>query len=69
MCAEQLTPSRQMAAATAGCVSFGADCCSAASVPSALLSPIFPSAIAASSCSGPSSLAISISRGMAVATL
>ena len=69
MCAEQLVPSRQIAAATAGCVSFGADCCIAASVPSAFLSPILPSAVAASSCSGPSSLAISISLGTAVGDL
>ncbi len=69
MCARQLVPIRQMAAAMAGCASFGADCCIAASVPSAVLSPILPIAVAASSCSGPSILAISISRGMAAAIL
>ena len=63
MCAEQFVPSRQIAAAIAGCVSFGAERCIAASAPSQFLSPILPSAIAASSWSGPSSLEISTSVG------
>ena len=37
MCDEQFTPIRQIAAATVGCVSFGADCCNAASTAERLL--------------------------------
>ncbi len=69
MCTEQLLPIRQMAAAIPGCISFDAVRCSSASVPSAALSPIFPNAVAASSCSGPSIFAISISFGTAAAIL
>ena len=60
---------RRNRAAMAGCVSLGADCCIAASTPTWLLSPIFPRAVAASSCSGPSSFATSTTAGTAGITL
>ena len=58
-----------MAAAIAGCAARGAVRCSAASVSSARLSPIFPSASAASSCSGPSSFATAVSASNAYGAL
>ena len=49
-----------MPAATVGCSSLPPVRCRSASVASARLSPIFPSASTASSCSGPSSMATSV---------
>ena len=53
----------------AGCDDFGAVRCSDASRPREDLSPIFPSASAASTCSGPSTLATSVIGASAYAAL
>jgi hypothetical protein len=64
-CDSQLMPSRQMAAAIAGCVWREAVRWMAPSVSIARLSPSFPKASAASSCSGPSSFAIAVNASNA----